>query len=274
MKNYFIFVLITVCISLNISAQTAPEKKPSTQWWMGSALADSVIDHFRFHVEGQYSYTKTTGMNEGEVQSGGGKSIIRNSIFTNHTEYMIEKTNMTSNVFGVISSYLTNSQVFTDYLDVDVTKLIYFEGGYIWERDNAYELENRNSIYLGAGLNGLIYDKHYLKLLLAYGDVNQDYMIPVDNYNLVKGAHTVFYIRQNYKLVMSPVLSFSEDSYYLTNTQQTERYRMGYGLNLSIMIIQPVSLYIGYNYRYDSEIEMVGLIGKNTVQTLGVNISL
>jgi len=274
MNKYFISVLIIICISFNItSPQTAKEKKTSSQWWLNNSLADT-IDYFLAHVEAQYSYAKTTGMNEGEIQSGAAKLIIRKNIFTHHTEYMIDKTNMVSNTFGVISSYLTNLQIFTDYIDVDITKLVFCEGGYIWERDNSLVLQNRNSIYAGAGLNGLIYEKHYLKLLLAYGSVNQDYTIPVGHLNLVKGEHPVFYVRQNYKYVVNPIFSFIENTYYMINTHETKRYRLGFDLNLSIIIVKPVSLYLGYIYRYDREIDMVGLIGKNTRQSVGINISL
>ena len=272
MKKYLTVVLIVLCSSINfLIAQTASEKMPSPQWWLGSSLVDSV-DQFLFHVEGQYSYTKMTGVSEGETQSGFAKVAIRKNIFTHHTEYMIDKMNLMIENLGM--GYATESQVFTDYLDVDITRLLYSEAGFIWERDNTLYLNNRYTLYAGVGLNGLIYERHYLKILVALGRINQEYTIPVDAYDVVKGAHTEFYIRQNYKYVIDQRFAFMEQAYYLTNMTDPGRYRMGVGLNFSIGIIQPVSLVLGYIYKFDKERELLGITAGSTTQTIGINISL
>ncbi|MCX6149603.1 MAG: DUF481 domain-containing protein [Ignavibacteriales bacterium] len=272
MKKYLITGLIIICSSLNfLIAQTASEKMPSPQWWLNSSLTDSV-DQYLFHVEGQYSYTKMTGALKNEMHSGSVRLIVRKNIFTNHTDYMIDKMNLMIENLGM--SYATESQVFTDYLDVDITSLLFGEAGFIWERDNTLYLENRYSLYAGIGLNGLIYEKHYLKILVAAGRVNQEYTIPVEAYNVAKGAHTEFYIRQNYKYVIDQRFSFMEQAYYLTNMTDSKRYRMGVGLNFSIGIIQPVSFVLGYLYKFDKESELLGITAENTTQTIGINISL
>lgn len=272
MNRFFTMAVFIMCAALNlVKAQSTAEKKPLPQWWVNSSLADSV-DEYLFHGEGQYSYAKMSGAIEGEMHAGGAKLTVRKDIFTNHTEYMIDKMNLMLKVQGM--NYKTESQAFTDFLDVDITRLLYGEAGFIWERDNSLLINNRYSLYAGAGLNGMISEKHYLKILFAAGRINQDYTIPVDGINVVKGMYTAFYIRQNYKYVMDQRFSLIEQAYYLTNINHSDRYRMSLSLNLNVVIIQPVSLMLGYNYKYDRESELLGAVGKNTTQTIGISISL
>ncbi|MGE5457089.1 MAG: DUF481 domain-containing protein [Methanococcaceae archaeon] len=271
MKKYIMTALLFISGSLNLLMAQTTEKKPSPQWWVNSSLNDTV-DQYLFHVEGQYSYTKMSGAIEGEMQSGGARITVRKNIFTNHTDYMIDKMNLMIPSFGM--KYNSEAHAFTDYLDVDITTLLYSEAGVIWERDNSLLIKNRYSFYAGAGLNGLISQKHYLKVLAALGRISQDYTIPVDNINVVKGAYSAFYLRQNYKYVMNQSLSLIEQAYYLTDMNHSNRYRMSVSVNLNIGIIEPVSLMLGYNYKYDKESELLGAVGKNITQTIGVNISL
>jgi hypothetical protein len=271
MKNIITALLFTICFSLNyVTAQTA-EKKPSPQWWLNSSFADSA-DQYLFHVEGQYSYTKMTGSIAGEMQSGMIKTAVRKSVFTNHIDYFIDKSDQEIKSLGM--SLNTASDAFTEYLDVDITPLLYGEAGYIWERDNTLYIQNRNSFYAGLGLNHVINQQHYLKILFAAGSVNQDYTIPVDNINVVKGVHTVYYIRQQYKFVTGPIFSIMDEAYYLNYLDSSNRYRMGLMLNLYIAVVRPVSIVLGYNYKFDKENELLGAIATNTTQTIGVQISL
>lgn len=272
MKKIILTVFtLMFCYAEFTAAQNNSEKKPSPQWWLNSSLADT-IDRCLYHIEGQYSYTKMTGSIDGEMQSGSSRITIRKNIFTNQAEYVIDKMDLALKSFGM--NYATEAQAFTDYVDVDFTKLFYGETGFIWERDNSLYIKNRYSLYLGAGVNGLIFNKHYLKVLIAAGRINQDYSVPVDNIDVVKGAYTAFYVRQHYKYVMDQRFSFFEQAYYLDNTGHSDRYRMSVSLNFIINIFTPVSLVLGYTYKYDREAELLGAIAKNTTQSVGVNISL
>jgi len=271
-SKYLAAVLIIICSSLNfITAQSAAKKKPSPQWWLNSSLADK-IDRYLFHVEGQFNYAKMTGAIEGEMQSGSAKIAIRKNIFTLQAEYIIDKINLTIKSFGM--NYAAKLHAFTNYLDVGITRLLYSEAGFIWESDDSLLIKNRYTLYAGAGLNGLIFKKHYLKILIALGKINQYYTIPVDDIDVVKGAYSAFYVRQRYKYVIDQRFSFMEEAYYQANLNYSNRYRMGVSLNFSISIIQPVSLILGYNYKYDKESELIGAIAKNSTQTIGFNVSL
>ena len=273
MKKFIttIFVLTSFFLLSFITAQTTAEKKPSPQWWVNSSFADSV-DYFLFHGEGRYNYTKTTGSVEGEMQSGSVNLVIRKDVFTHHTEYMIDKTNQNFQSLGM--HFATESQALTDYLDVDITRLFYAEGGFIWERDNTIYIQNRFTLYAGLGLNGMIATQHYLKILFAAGNINQEYSIPVTYFNVIKGANTAYYIRQQYKYVINPALSFMEQAYYLSYFSTSDKYRYGIGANLLVAVFQPLSLVLGYDYRFDNQNKLIGVISANTTQTIGVQISL
>jgi hypothetical protein len=272
MKIYITAVLIIICSSINfIKAQTAVENAPLPQWWLNSSLADTT-GRYLFHLEGNYNYTNMTGTVKGQIQSGSATVIIRKDIFTDHTEFYIDKTDLAIQSLGM--NYNVASYTFTEYLDVDMTRLLYGEAGYIWERDNTLYLQNRNSLYAGVGLNGLIYEQHYLKILFAIGTINQEYTIPIEYINVVKGEHSAFYCRQLYKYVVNTVFSFMEEAYYLNYLNYSDRYRLGLGLNLNIAIVKPLSLVLGYNYKFDKENSLLGVIPTNTTQTIGFNISL
>lgn len=272
MKKYFVVVLIIIYGSFaKMQAQAADDKKPLPQWWLGSSLADSTKGYL-FHVEGQYSYTNMTGPIEGDMQSGGLKAAIRKGTFTNNIDYSMDKMNLKIQLLRM--KYSTESQRFIDYLDIDITRLIYAETGVIWERDNTTLIKNRYSMYAGTGLNGLIAEKHYMKLLIAAGRINPEYSIPVDHIDVVKEAFQAFYIRQHYKYVPDRRFALMEDAYYFINMNKTNRYRMGVNLNMSICIVDPVSLVLGYSYKFDSEAELLGAIPKSTLQSIGLNVSL
>ena len=40
------------------------------------------------------------------------------------------------------------------------------------------------------------------------------------------------------------------------------------------IVVQPVSLVLSYNYKFDKENELLGAIAANTSQTIGIQISL
>ena len=271
MKKFILAILFIVSGCLSSTAAQTVEKKPSPQWWLSSSFADTV-EQYLFHAEAQYSYTKMSGTIAGEMHSGKVSTAVRKSIFTLHADYFIDKTDLSLKSLGM--NYLASSQAFTSYLDVDATPLLYGEGGFIWEKDNTLYLKNRYTFYIGAGLNGIIYKQHYLKILFAAGTINQQYTVPVGNFDVVKGAHSAFYIKQQYKYVINPILSFMEEAYYLNDIDYTNRYRLGVILNVRVIVAEPVALMLGYNYRFDKESELLGAIPKNTTQSIGVMLNL
>ncbi len=269
--NKLLLITIMIFTSLNIIKAQSGAGKPPKQWWLQNSFADTV-QGFLYHAEARYNYTKMTGNIAGEIQSGQVSAAVRRSIVTLNAIYFLDKTDIALKNFGM--SYVSKSQTFTGYADVDLNAFLFCEGGFIWERDNMLYLRNRYTLYAGLGFNGNIHQKHYLKVLLAVGNIDQDYTIPVDNLDVIKGAHSAFYIRQHYKFIMNPVLSLMEEAYYLNEIKYSNRYRLGVIVNLNISVVKPVSLVLSYNYKFDKESELLGAVPTNTIESIGVMISL
>jgi hypothetical protein len=271
MKNFLASAVIIMCGMLNdVSAQTVPEKQPSPEWWLRSAKADSV-ERYLFHIEGTIGYSKMTGSTVGETHTGGGRAALRKNAVTLKSVYRIDKMSMSFPAMGL--NYSSESQLFSTCLDVDVTPLLYGEIGGIWERDNTIFIKNRYSAYAGAGLNGMVSEKHFLDVLLAVGRIDQNYFIPVDGVDVVKGAYSAFYARQQYKLTLDERFSFVEQATYLTNLSYAKRYRISASLDVVIGILRPVSLVFGFTYKFDKESELLGAIATNTTQNIGIRVS-
>jgi hypothetical protein len=246
--------------------------QPSEKWWLQSSLADSVTKP-QVHAGARYSYSRMKGVISGNTSIGNLELVLRKGVCTNFSRYGIDNFNMNLKSY-VDLSYATKSQFFTDYVNVDVSKFVFVEGGLIWERDDALLLQNRYTFYGGIGLNTSLLKRLKLKSLVASGRINQEYTIPVDNLNVIKEPYAAFYSVHDFVYAITPEASISGKVYYFTDINDLDRYRYGYLLNLSVALWKHVNLVAGYNYRYDKELKLLGLIPDNSTQNIGIEISL
>jgi hypothetical protein len=272
MKRFILAIFWILIISSVMIFPQSNEKQRPSKWWLQSSQIDST-DSFLYHISGKYSFTKMNGVISGEMHSGYIDMVLRKSIFTNSSIYKIDKTNLKLINLNNLS-FASTSHYFTDFLDVDFSKIVFSQFGFIWERDDAMLLANRYSFYAGIGLSTLLFEKLDMKSLFAGGRINQDYMIPVDNINVVKEPYTAFYFRQDFEYTINQSLSFSGQVYYFTNIHEKNRYRYGIGLDLSLGLIEHVNIVAGYNYKYDRENILLGIIPDNSTENIGVEISL
>lgn len=247
-------------------------EKPPVKWWLQSSFADSV-ENLLFHASGQYSFTKSKGVVSGETHSGNISLIFRKSVFTNYAVYKIDKTSL-SLKSSISLNYATTAHYFTDFLDWDFSRVVFGQVGFIWERDDAMLIQNRYTYYAGIGSNVLLFEKLKIKSLLAGGRLNQDYIIPVDDLDVVKEPYTAIYFRLNYNYAITPDLSLSGQVHYFKNIEAKERYRYGINLHLSVALVRHINLIVGYNYKYDAENVLLGILPDNSMQNIGVEISL
>lgn len=246
---------------------TNPEK-----WWLQSSKVDSV-ENFLIHASGRYSFSRMKGVISGNTNSGYVSLVMRKHVFTNYAVYTHDKMDM-SLKSSITLDYATTAHYFTDFVDVDLSKLFYTQAGFIWEMDDALLIKNRYSIYLGAGLNNVVVKKLKIKTLFAAGRIDQEYIIPVDDLDVIKEPYTAFYFRQNYAFAIDHNLSLTGQFYYFTNMDDMERYRYGIDLNLSIGLVKHVNLVAGYSFKYDRENVLLGIIPENSMQNIGVEINL
>lgn len=266
-----LFVLILLfsiwLIPARLKAQS-PEK-----WWLKSSRADSVKKELLFHVGVKYSYTKMKGVLSGEMHVGDLTIAERTGIFTNFSACGIDK--MYLNLKGAMPlTFKSTSLYITDYVDADLSKVVFSQTGFIWERDDLLLIQNRYSFYSGIGINKLFFKKLKLKSLVAIGRINQDYTMPVDNVDVIKGAYAAFYCKHNFVFTITPALSFLGNVFYFTDINDTKRYRYGTSLNLQIGIIKHINLLVGYSYRYDRELVLFGATPDYSTQNLGIEVSL
>ncbi len=260
--------LLIVLIFATKSEGQVPEK-----WWTKSSRSDSVQKKILVHASGKYSYTRMRGALSGEMHTGDISLAERKGYFTNFSSYGVDKMDLNLKM-ATPMIFKSTSHYFTDYIDADLSKIVFGQAGFVWERDDLLLLQNRYSFYAGIGVNVLIFKKLKLKSMGAMGRVNQDYIIPVDNINVIKRPYTAFYCKHNVTFAISNNVSFMGQFYYYTNIADKERYRYGTSMNLSIGIAKHVSLVVGYTYRYERELLLFGASPDNSTQNLGIEVSL
>ena len=270
-KQKCLIALILLCsvwvIPLQLKAQS-PD-----QWWLHGSRTDSVKKELLFHAGVKYSYSRMKGSISGVTHLGDITLVERKGVFTNFSAYGIDKRDM--NLGGTQNTaYKTTSQYFTDYIDADLSKVIFGQAGFIWERDDILLLQNRYSIYTGMGINILLFKKLKLKSLVAMGRINQDYTIPVDNLDVVKEPFIAFYCKHNVVFTITKSVTFLGQVYYYTDIQAKGRYRYGSNLNLQVNVAKHFNLVVGYNFKYDREQILFDSPPGNSTQTIGIEVIL
>ncbi|EKD30785.1 MAG: hypothetical protein ACD_77C00477G0053 [uncultured bacterium] len=270
-KQIALVFLILLLIPGETFSQSA-ENKPVDYWWLKSSKVDTV-NGIQFHASGQYSFSKKKGVISGVTHSGNILLAVRLGSVTNYSIYGIDKIDL--HLKGIANiDYKTTSHYFTNYFNYDFSRVLFAEAGYIWERDDMLLLHNRYSVYAGAGINLILFKKLQIKSLLAAGWINQNYTIPVENIDVIKGPNTAFYTMNNFVYSILPTVKFSGYVFYYTNINEGGRYRYGYRLNLSVGIIKHINLVAGYSHKFDKELERLGLMAINTSTNIGVEVSL
>jgi hypothetical protein len=259
------FLLVGLCPVL-LSAQSAEN------WWLQSSFADSVT-HLQFHTSANYSYTKMSGIISGTMNTGKLLLVLRKGVFTHFTRYGFDYMDLNLKS-SVKLNYNTRSEYFTDYIDIDFSRFTFVEGGYIWEKDNALLLRNRNTFYGGMGFYFSFVKKITVKSLFASGRVNQEYTIPVENFDFLKKPYAAFYSVHDVGFKLTPESFISGKVYYFTDLNDQKRYRYGWLLSMSVSLLKHVRLVTGYHYKYDRELKLLGLLPDNSTQNIGIEVSL
>jgi hypothetical protein len=243
------------------------------KWWTQSSRKDSIKTKLMVHASAKYSYTRMKGSLSGEMHVGDISLVERKGIFTNFTSYGIDKMylNIKGNTPLVFQS---TSHYITDYVDADLSKVVFCQAGFIWERDDLLLIQNRYSLYTGMGLNFELFKKLKMKSLVAAGRINQEYTMPVENVDVVKGPYAAFYCKNNFVFTITPSFSFSGSVFYLTDLNDMKRYRYGTNLTIQASITKHINFVVGYSYKYDNELILFGATPDYITQNLGIEVSL
>ena len=270
-KHFCLALFICVLLNVELISQNRDDK-PITQWWTQSSRIDT-SKQFLYYARGRFNFSKTRGVISGVNYSGEIFLAGRKGIFTNYAAYRLDKMDMSLRS-SINLNYATKSQYFTDFVNLDISRIFIAESGFIWERDDALLIKNRYSFYIGSGINIVLFKSLKLKSLLAAGRIDQEYIIPVDNIDVIKGPNYAAYFRLNYDWIITPGVMLSGQADYFSNIKESDRYRFGVSFNLGVNLIRNVRLLVGYTYKYDKENVRLGIIPENSTQNLGIEISL
>lgn len=269
--NKYLFVLILLVSGLLIPGQLKAQSQ--VKWWLQSSLADSVKKELLFHASVKYSYTKMKGALSGAMHVGDITLAERKGHFTNFSAYGVDKMDLNLKGPSPII-FKSTSHYFTDYVDADLSRMIFCQAGFIWERDDLLLIQNRYSLYTGIGINVLLFKKLKWKSLVAMGRIDQDYTIPVDNINVIKGPFAAFYCKHNLVYSIAPTVMFLGSLFYYTDIDAKDRYRFGSNLNLQVGIAKHINLVVGLTFKYDRELMLFGVSPSNSTQNIGIEVSL
>jgi len=178
-------------------------------WWNKSSLEyDPIPPQFLFRREIQYGFQRTTGNMDSFAHALTSRIDIRKKRFTNSTAYTVDKNDIET-VFAGESE--KDHQIVEDTLKYDITKKVFANAGFIWERNNLALIDSRYAIYGGFGYRFFTLDRHKLYALLAYGYLDETYtgdavkLLGFDKRNF----NTIF-LDQSYQWNITDRISFNE----------------------------------------------------------------
>jgi hypothetical protein len=278
------YLLLIIILSLNINnimiAQDGKNiPQPKSQWWLNSSSEDtSLVGKLLYHVEGTYSFNSLTGNIEGTAHKGNLLNFLRYNMLTLHANYLVDFTDIKKFADNTGKNYqqiTSNRQVAELALDYDISKLFYAEAGNIWERDLNKSILNRNSYYVGLGVNKNMNNVHILSLMAAGGMVDIKYNLPsevLNLFNVQKKPDAYLFVMQSYVWNIIQRLQFNESIKYFPNITETERYRYDVELALNCGVWDFLSFFVSYSYMYDNDSKNIDVYTTDTKTSLGIKL--
>ncbi|KJS29912.1 MAG: hypothetical protein VR64_18070 [Desulfatitalea sp. BRH_c12] len=255
------------------AAAEAPPAKPGLgAWWEKNALKYTPLpQQWLFHVEGTLDYKHKTGNVESDLYNGSASLMVRKQRFTNTLTYIIgkESTQQASEPGAPPSETKFDYRSFQEILRYDLTDRLYTEGGYVWEKDTANYIEDRDSYYAGFGYALIDTPKHLLDVMVAGGYVEEKYPDLVKTaMNMDHGNVAAGYFRESYRWHITDRLTykqtfriiqdfsgtdvFNDDLMNLQVIDETHRYRWFLINEIYIKMIDHLSFMVGVKIDYDS----------------------
>lgn len=258
------------------SADKAPaaekEKRRLGAWWEKNSLTyDPLPDQWLFHIEGTLDYRHSSGNVKSDVYNGSASLMVRKRRFTNTLIYIIDKEykEQAAEPGAPPGKTDTDYRSFQEILRYDLAARLYSEGGYIWEKDTANYISDRDSYYVGLGYALIDTPQHLLDVFASGGYVEEAYPEPVKAaMHMSQQGVSAAYFREAYRWHITERLTYKENFRIIqdlgnTNvynddladlhvTGQTHRYRWFLINELYIKIVNHLSFMIGCKIDYDS----------------------
>jgi putative salt-induced outer membrane protein YdiY len=255
------------------AAPVAAQAKPGLgAWWEKNALKYSPLpEQWLYHIEGTLDYKHKSGNTQSDLYDGSLSFMVRKSRFTNTFSYLINKefTEQSSQPGAPVSRTDNDYRSTQDTLRCDLTDRLYAEGGYIWEKDTANYISDRDSYYAGIGYALIDTDHHLLDVLAAGGYEEEAYPGAVKAaMNMDRGSVTAGYLKEHYQWIITDRITFKEtfriiqdfsdtrvfndDLENLHVTGETNRYRWYFRNEIFFKLIDHLNFMTGCQIDYDS----------------------
>jgi putative salt-induced outer membrane protein YdiY len=251
---------------------TAPAKPGLGAWWETNSLKYAPLpEQWLLHIEGTLDYKHKEGNIDSNHYDGSASLMVRKLRFTNTLTYIInkERTEQVNTPGEPPSLTDTDYRSFQESLRYDLLKRLYAEGGYIWEKDTANYIEDRDSYYAGLGYALIDTPRHLLDLFAAGGYVEEEYPELVRiAMGISRSSTSAGYLRQSYRWNITDRITykesfriiqdfassdvFNDDLTDLRVIDHTHRYRWFLINEIHIKIIDHLSFMIGCKIDYDS----------------------
>ncbi|MGE5480955.1 MAG: DUF481 domain-containing protein [Chloroflexota bacterium] len=281
-KSYLNTIVILIAAISACSSMAFGQANSSYPWWLSSSLTNpDTTDAVRYHAEGDFSFTNMSGNLEGTVYRGKILNFIRKGRVTGHLNYLADISDITkfadnSGDPHSASKIVTNKQIAEAAIDYDLTKVLFLEGGTVWERDINSAILNRYSYYGGLGINQVFEGKHFLNAVLAAGVADIEYDIPppytIDMFDVQKKPAAYLFFMQSYAWNVTEKISFQEGLRYYPNLSETKRYRYAAELRTNFAVWDFLSFFIGYDYAYDNDAKNVQAYSTDTKTMIGIKL--
>jgi putative salt-induced outer membrane protein YdiY len=254
-------------------ALVVTQTKPALgAWWEKNSLKYSPLpEQWLFHIEGTLDYKHKSGNTQSDLYDGSASFMARKSRFTNTLTYLINKefTKQSGQPGAPVSKTDDDYRSFQESIRYDLTDRLYSEGGYIWEKDTANYISDRDSYYAGLGYTLIDTEHHLLDVLVAGGYEEESYPGAVkEAMNFDRNCMTVGYLKEYYQWHITDRITFKEtfriiqdfsdtrvfndDMENLRVTGETNRYRWFFRNEIYFKLIDHLNFMTGCQIEYDS----------------------
>lgn len=276
-KIYQLSVLVLFCALLAPISLQAQQQQQAPQWWLTNSLkkTSNNPEGTLFHAQGEYSLYHSTGQVNATIHKGSPQFFIRNGRFQlsafGHISY--QTLQVGSNPKSQTESFEANPK-----LIYDIIPAVQWEGGVLWERNDAQFLDRRAAYYTGLIYNNMEHKsigKLYF-LALGYQDVKST-VLP-QGLGVVEDQTPIFYAQQTFVFkTVIPRVNLNQSLIFIQELNDESIYRLDLNLRAMYQLTRRISGMIQYQYKYEDAPlipELAPFYEKtNTALTFGVRFS-
>jgi len=215
----------SIASEASAAVQHRPAKESLGKWWEKSSLKYSPLpEGWLFHFEGSLDYKHQSGNISSNLYDGSATLKVRKHRFTNTLALIINKQSTAQ----ILSPGSAAVQIDNDYhslqesLRFDLTKRLYADVGYTWEKDTVNYIEHRNIFYSGMGYAPIDTRRHSLEVFAAGGYEKVQFPDLVKDFvNLDHLNAAALFFREDYRWNISDRIAYKQTFRIIQNFQKS-----------------------------------------------------